>query len=177
MTYGAIYADPPWKFETYAESGITERSADSKYETASVRYLGGLNVDTLAAPNCALFMWVVDSHLEQGIGLMRAWGFTYKTIAFIWVKPNIGMGYWTRKMAEICLFGTRGSPKRLSRGVRQVVMAPRREHSRKPEEVYDRIEALVGGPYCEMFARQRRPGWGVEFSNEADKFKELVNGN
>lgn len=177
MTYGVLYADPPWKFETYAPSGITERSADTKYRTMGAGPLGGLPVGGLAAPDCALFMWSVDSHLAQAIELMQAWGFQYKTIAFVWIKPQIGMGYWTRKMAEVCLLGTRGAPQRISKGVRQVLAAPRREHSRKPDEIYDRIEALVGGPYCELFARQRRPGWDVEFSNEPDKFKEMTIGS
>jgi N6-adenosine-specific RNA methylase IME4 len=96
---------------------------------------------------------------------MEAWGFTYKTVAFVWVKttkagtPATGMGFWTRSNAEIVLLGTRGHPKRLAKNVGQIILAPRGEHSVKPEEVQDRIEALVPGPYLELFARRARPGW------------------
>ena len=102
--------------------------------------------------------------------LIAAWGFVYKTVAFIWVKPSIGMGYWSRKQAELCLLATKGRPKRLSGGVRQVIEAPRREHSRKPDDIYERIEQLVGGPYLEMFARQFWPGWDA-WGAEVDKFE------
>src|SRR5215467_15676316 len=105
--------------------------------------LASLPVGEWAAKDCALFMWVVDAHLEEALRLAHAWGFTFKTVAFIWDKNQIGLGYWTRKEAELCLLFTRGKPKRLGKGVRQIIRAPRREHSRKPDEIYDRIEALV----------------------------------
>ena len=175
--FGAIYCDPPWKFEAYSSKGITQRSAESKYRTSSIEVLKEMRVADIAAKDCCCFMWAVDSHLDQAIDLMRSWGFEYKTIAFIWVKtkptapeePRMGMGLWTRKEAEICLLGKRGSPPRLSGGVRQVIMEPRREHSRKPDCAYERIEKLVAGPYVELFARQRRPGW-FAWGNEVDKF-------
>jgi N6-adenosine-specific RNA methylase IME4 len=122
-------------------------------------------VGSLAAKDCALFMWVVDSHLPDAIELARAWGFAFKTAAFVWVKSReggyakIGMGYWTRKQTEQCWLFTKGSPKRLGKGVRQIIHCPRGAHSAKPDEQYDRIEALVGGPYLELFARSQRPGW------------------
>lgn len=175
IRYGAILADPPWKFEAYSNKGITTRSAESHYRTEAVTSLRDLPVADWAAKDCTLFMWVVDSHLDQGIELMRAWGFDYKTIAFVWVKtakngqPRMSMGLWTRKMSEVCLLGTRGKPVRQGRGVRQVIMAPRREHSRKPDEQYERIQSLVSGPYLEMFARQAYPGWH-QWGNETEKF-------
>jgi N6-adenosine-specific RNA methylase IME4 len=96
----------------------------------------------------------------------RAWGFTYKTRAFEWLKVKVngdgyamGMGYWTRKQSESCLLFTRGSPRRQARDVREIIEQPRREHSRKPDESYRRIERLVGGPYAELFATERRSGW------------------
>ena len=111
-------------------------------------------------------MWAVDSHLDQAIELGRAWGFKYKTRAFTWRKltkdgtrARIGMGYWTRKQTELCLLFTRGRPERFDMGVREIIDAPRREHSRKPDEQYERIERLVAGPYLELFARQAWPGW------------------
>ncbi len=174
--YGAILADPPWAFLTYSGKHVTaHRCAEDHYPTMSMEELQALPVASWAAQDCTLFLWTVDSHLDEALDLMDAWGFKYKTVAFVWVKvakngaPRIGMGYWTRKSAELCLLGTRGSPPRLSKGVRQVIMAPRREHSRKPEEVYDRIEALVAGPYLEMFARQSRLGWDA-WGNEVERF-------
>lgn len=166
--YGAILADPPWHFATYSDKG---RGRSPKYRTEAAASLACIRVaDECAAADCALFMWAVDAHLEEAISLMGQWGFQYKTVAFVWVKPQIGLGYWTRKEAELCLLGTRGKPARRDKGVRQVIMAPRREHSRKPDEIYGRIEALVSGPYLEMFARQQWPGWDA-WGNETDKFK------
>ena len=174
MTYPAILCDPPWSFEAYSGPRVAQRTAQSHYAVQPHEALAAIPVP--AADNCALFMWTVDSHLDQAILLMQAWGFTFKTIAFVWVKtckdgktPRMGMGLWTRKMSEICLLGTKGHVSRQSKGVRQVIMAPRREHSRKPDEIYRRIEALVEGPYLEMFARQSWPGWDA-WGNETEKF-------
>jgi N6-adenosine-specific RNA methylase IME4 len=118
-------------------------------------------------------MWAVASHLERATDLALAWGFSYKTTAFVWVKPSIGMGYWTRKQTEICLLFTRGKPRRVNAGVSELIEAPRREHSRKPDEQYERIERLVAGPYLELFARQRRLGWDA-WGLEVDKFSEAA---
>ena len=165
--FKAILADPPWQFEAYSGPRVAQRSEHQHYDV--IPRSGLRELELPAADNCALFLWVVDSHLDQGIVLMREWGFEFKTIAFIWVKtcktdptrPRMGMGLWTRKQAEICLLGTRGKVSRMDKGVRQVVMAPRREHSRKPEEVHERIERLVEGPYLELFVRRPRDGWAV----------------
>ena len=184
--FGCILADPPWAFKTFSgKRGTPHRSANDHYVTTDTRVLADMPVASVAAKDCALFMWVVDSHLDQALDLGRAWGFGFKTVAFIWLKeaengrqldiwngesdPCIGMGYWTRKQAEICLLFTRGKPARLGKGVRQVIRDRRREHSRKPDEQYERIEALVGGPYLELFARQSRPGWSA-WGNEVGKF-------
>ena len=175
-SYRAILADPPWRFEAYSGPRVAQRSAHKHYETATPETLASVDIPAAAA-GCALFLWVVDSHLDQGIELMGRWGFAFKTIAFVWVKtcksdpsrPRMGMGLWTRKQAEICLLGTMGKVPRLDKGVRQVIMAPRREHSRKPDEVYERIERLVAGPYLEMFARQAWPGWDA-LGDEVDKY-------
>jgi len=177
MKYGVILLDPPWAFKTFSGKLVTaHRTANDHYQTMKAHEIAGLPIPDLAAKSCALFMWTVDSHLDESLELMRFWGFKYKTIAFIWEKigangmPRIGMGYWTRKQAEVCLMATRGTPKRLSKGVRQIIQAPRREHSRKPDEIYERIEALVEGPYLEMFARQEWAGWD-SWGNETEKFK------
>jgi N6-adenosine-specific RNA methylase IME4 len=130
-------------------------------------------IDRYAAKDCALFLWATDPLLPQAIEIIDAWAFNYKTVAFYWAKLNknaskrnftvesffTGLGYWTRANAEICLLATRGTPKRLSRSVKRLVIAPRREHSRKPDEIYERIENLMEGPYLELFARSSRPRW------------------
>ncbi len=176
MSYGAILIDPPWSFKTYSgKRTIAHRCVQDPYEVMTHQELESLPVPDLAAKNCAVFLWVVDSHLDRGIDLIRHWNFTYKTIAFVWSKtqkngqPRMGMGYWTRKSAEICLLATRGKVPRKSKGVRQFHQEPRREHSRKPDEFYGRIEALVDGPYLEMFARQNWPKWDV-WGDETEKF-------
>jgi N6-adenosine-specific RNA methylase IME4 len=174
--FGAILADPPWAFKTWSGKTATpHRTANDHYSTMGGADLEALPVASLAAKDCALFMWVVDSHMPDALRLGEAWGFQYKTRALVWVKtthlgnPMIGMGYWTRKQTEECLLFTRGTPKRLSKGVRQLITAPRREHSRKPDEQYQRIQELVAGPYLELFGRQSRPGWSV-WGNETQKF-------
>lgn len=185
--FGCILADPPWSFKTYSgKRGTPHRTANDHYQTVEYEQLAEIPVASIAAKDCVLFMWVVDSHLDEAIELGKAWGFKFKTIAFIWCKElprkpqrglfgeetryRIGMGYYTRKQAEICLLFTRGAPKRLSKGVRQIITAPRREHSRKPDEQYERIQALMAGPYLEMFARQAWPGWSA-WGNQTDKFE------
>lgn len=175
--YGAILADPPWAFRSWSgKTGTPHRTANDHYQTAKTENLFDIPVRDFAEKDCALFMWVVDSHLPDALVLADAWGFEFKTIAFTWVKmtkdgarPRIGMGYWTRKSSEVCLLFTRGKPKRISKAVRQVIMTPRREHSRKPD-IYDRIEFLVGGPYLELFARQAWPGWD-SWGNEVGKYQ------
>lgn len=163
--YGVILADPPWTFATYSKKG-KGRSAEAHYDCMSLMDIKAQPVGDWAAPDCALFLWATDPSLPQALEVMVAWGFVYKTVAFTWTKTTkdgtgfpIGCGYWTRANPEQCLLATRGRPQRLSRAVPQLVLAPRREHSRKPNEVYERIEALVAGPYLELFAREQRAGW------------------
>jgi N6-adenosine-specific RNA methylase IME4 len=163
--YSVILADPPWTFATYSRKG-KGRSAEAHYDCMSLADLKALPVADWAAPDCALFLWATDPSLPQALGVIEAWGFAYKTVAFTWAKTTkdgagfpIGCGYWTRANPEQCLLATRGRPQRLSRAVPQLILAPRREHSRKPDQVYERIEALVPGPYLELFARAPRAGW------------------
>lgn len=165
--FGCILADPPWAFNAWSHDGLVpSRTAASHYDTMTLEQMAALPVAASAAPDCALFMWVVDYHMPQALELGRAWGFDFKTNAFVWVKskgegfsPIPGMGYWTRKQTEQCWLFTRGSPKRLSKGVEQIIHCPRGAHSAKPEQQYGLIERLVGGPYLEMFARTTKPGW------------------
>lgn len=170
--YGCILADPPWAFATYShpvEGRVPQRAARQHYDVVDTRDLGALPVGALAAKHCALFMWAVGSHLEHAIALGHSWGFAFKTIGFVWVKPSIGLGYWSRKQTETCLLFTKGKPRRTSTSVWELITAPRREHSRKPDEQYERIERLVAGPYVELFARQTREGWD-SWGNEVTKF-------
>lgn len=174
--FAVILADPPWGFLTRTRGHQTpHRTKGDHYVTMTHEELQRLPVKAMAAKDCALFMWVVDSHLDQGIALGKAWGFTFKTRVLTWRKTTadgtrsrMGMGYWTRKETELCLLFTRGAPARKSMGVREVIDAPRREHSRKPDEQYARIQALVRGPYLELFARQTWPGW-TSWGNEVGK--------
>ena len=126
-----------------------------------------LPVETLAADDCVLFLWVTFPLQKEGLETMRRWGFTYKTCGFNWVKRNkksdsffLGLGFWTRSNSEICILGTKGRPKRVSKAVPQVCDARIMEHSKKPDEIRDRIVELCGdGPRIELFARERYEGW------------------
>lgn len=177
--FQVIYADPPWEFSVYSGKGA-ERSAERHYDTMTLEQIAKLPIADLADENCALFVWAVMPELPGAIDLIRKWGFVYKTVAFTWVKQNrsgeglfTGMGYWTRANAEVCLLATRGAPQRLAMDVHQVIMAPVREHSRKPDETVPRIERLLAGPYIELFARETRPGW-TTWGNEVRFADELA---
>lgn len=167
--YGAILADPAWSFRTYANDNVAPARGKQPYSVMSLDDIKALPVAQVAAKDCLLFMWTV-SHLQAAaFDVAAAWGFQPVSLAFVWDKGRMGMGYWTRQETEICHLFKRGRPKRKSKGVRQLIKAPRREHSRKPDEVYERIEALVGGPYLELFARQAWPGWSA-WGNETGRF-------
>ena len=170
--YRVIYADPPWTFSTYSRKG-KGRSAEAYYDCMSLDGIKALPVAEWAANDCVLLLWTTDPLLPTAFDVIRAWGFTYKTIGFYWAKLNksadptsysdlsffAGLGFWTRANPEICLLATRGHPRRRRADVRKLIVSPRREHSRKPDEAYGRIERLCEGPYLEMFARSTRPGW------------------
>ena len=172
--YKVIYADPPWYFKSFSKKGEA-RSATRHYNCMSVDDICNIDVNRIADDNSVLLMWVTDPYLLDAFKVMESWNFTYKTVGFTWVKTNkskgyfTGMGYWTRSNPEMCLLGTRGKPKRLDMSIKQLVVSQRREHSRKPDEVYDRIEKMLEGPYLEMFARKTRQGWD-NFGNEVNKF-------
>jgi len=176
--YGAIYADPAWSFRTYGGDDTTpHRTTVEPYPVMSLEAIARLPVAQLAAQDCVLFLWVVDPLLPEGIEIGRGWGFTFKTRAFEWDKGSIGMGYWTRKEGESCLLFTRGKPARRAKDVRQFIREPRRQHSRKPDEVYRRIERLVAGPYCELFATRRWvgwAGWGRDYPASAEDTRRMM---
>jgi len=183
--YGAILADPPWSFKAWSGAALPSRADDAHYQTQSMEWIASLPVADLAADDCALFLWVCWPTMPEALEIISGWGFKYKTCGFCWVKGNslplfpddfkdkMGLGYWTRANSEVCLLATRGKPKRKDAGVRQVIQAPLREHSRKPDCTHERIERLVDGPYCELFARAPRAGWDC-WGNEVGRFAEAT---
>jgi len=182
--FGAILADPPWHFETWSSAG-RDRCPDARhYRTMPLEEIAALDIASLAAPDCVLFLWAIWPMLPRALDLIDRWGFRFKTCAFDWMKADvrqsdlfrddadvqIGPGYWSRSNSECCLLATRGRPKRLNADVRMGIIEPRRQHSRKPDCVHDRIERLVAGPYLELFARAPREGWTV-WGDETSKFE------
>ena len=163
--YGIIYADPPWHYDRKHGSGV----AENHYPTMSIEEICALPVSELAAKDSALFLWATFPQLNEAFRVIDAWGFKYKTLAFLWLKQNrkadswfYGMGFWTRSNAEVCLLATRGRPKRQCAGIHQFVISHIEQHSKKPDEVRDKIVKLMGDqPRVELFARQKTPGWDV----------------
>lgn len=166
--YKVIYADPPWHYRVWSKKG-DGRSAEAHYPTMNMEDIKKLPIAQIADRDAALFLWVTFPLLQEAWSVMKAWGFTYKSVAFVWIKQNRksdalfwGMGYWTRANAEICLLATRGHPKRVARNVHQVIFSHIEEHSKKPDEARRRIEQLMGDvPRIELFARRTSPGWDV----------------
>lgn len=181
--YDIIFADPPWEYRVWSKKG-ERRTAASFYETQKLGYLATMDIASLCNPDCVLLMWATFPCLKEALLLGKAWGFQYKTIAFVWVKRNlhdhglhVGMGHYTRANAEVVLLFTRGKAlKRVNKNVQQVVITPKGKHSQKPDEVRRRIVRLFGDhPRLELFARSRAGlfpdeeyrGWDV-FGNEAN---------
>ena len=174
--YGIIYADPAW---SYTDKSKNRGGAVRHYETMSIEAIKSLPVGEISDTNSALFMWVTFPKLQEGLDAIKAWGFEFKTVAFVWIKTNKrtdptqisflpvesfdsfwGMGRWTRSNAEICLLATKGKPKRIDMGVHSVIYSPIDKHSKKPKETRDRIVRLLGDlPRVELFARQKVEGW------------------
>jgi len=160
--FQVLYADPPWRL---GGSG----KGSPPYPMMATGDICALPVRRISAPDCALLLWAVYSHLPDALAVVRAWGFSYKTVAFTWVKRTpldtgyfLGRGYWTHSNAEVCLLATRGKPRRVGTGVSSLVVSPRREHSRKPDEVRERIVRVFGNvPRAELFARQKVDGWSA----------------
>jgi N6-adenosine-specific RNA methylase IME4 len=193
--FGCILIDPPWKFKSYtairSQNPSSIRHVERHYETMTREAIEALPIKELAAPTgCHLFLWSTGPHLPQAIETITAWGFKYSGVAFTWIKLrksfdfnnghgdrfgirdfHTGLGLTTRKNAEFCLLGRRGNAKRDSKRVRELIIAPRREHSRKPDETWDRIEVYCRGPYLELFARQPRDCW-TSWGDEVGKFAD-----
>ena len=168
--YNIIYADPAWYFKTYSDKG-NKRSALQHYNCLNIDDIFNLPVNTICNNDCVLFLWAIDPMLPEALETIKRWGFKYSTIGFNWVKRNknfalgndnffVGMGWWTRANSELCLIAKKGSIKRQTRSIHQLIYEPIREHSRKPDCVRDRIVQLCGDlPRIELFARQRVDGW------------------
>ncbi len=162
-----IYCDPPWSYHVYSKKG-QGCSAENHYHTMTAEEIASLDIAGIADKDCALFLWVTFPCLPQALETIRHWGFIYKTLGFCWAKRCrkqtdqwfTGLGFWTRANPEICLLATRGRPKRVDKGVHCLVDTPVGEHSRKPAEVRERIERLMGDvPRVELFARELHEGW------------------
>ncbi len=166
--YPVIYADPPWKFHVYdAESGM-DGAAENHYPTMEIDEICRLPVPDMTTPDAVLFMWTTNPHLVKAIDVINAWGFEYVTNV-AWVKHRAGLGYWVRNQHEIILIARRGNmltPLPANRPP-SIIEAPRREHSRKPDEAYELIERMYPDlPKIELFARQAREGWAA-WGNQA----------
>jgi N6-adenosine-specific RNA methylase IME4 len=164
--YGVIYADPPWKFETFSHRGM-DRSADNHYPTMTVEEIANLRIP--AAEDCVLFLWATAPMVPQAINVLHAWGFEYRSCC-VWVKDRPGTGYWFRNQHELLLVGVKGSIPAPAPGTQysSVITAPVGEHSEKPACFAEMIEELFPNtPALEMFARAPRLGWDV-WGNQAD---------
>jgi len=175
--FGTILADPPWQFQNRTGKVAPEHKRLSRYGTLTLQEIKGLPVADAAAPTAHLYLWVPNALLPDGIAVMKDWGFTYKS-NIVWHKirkdggsDGRGVGFYFRNVTELILFGVRGKNARtLQPGRTQVnyLKSRKREHSRKPDEQYDVIEACSPGPYLELFARGNRPRW-KSWGNQADQ--------
>lgn len=176
--YDVILADPPWTFSVW-NAAKSDRHASHKYDLMETENICKMNVPS--ADRSVLFMWATWPNLKDALQVIESWGFEYKTIGWVWVKAKpsgfgffTGMGYYTRSNTEPCLLATKGTPLRVAnKGVQSLIYAPVREHSRKPDEQYVKIEKLYpDAKYLELFARRQRQGWSV-FGNEVEGSIEL----
>jgi len=187
--YQIIYADPPWSYNDKLGDRKDLGSATSAYPTQSLEWIKNLQVKNITDKNCVLFLWAVSPLLPEALEVITAWGFKYKTLAFCWSKTTsnlkevANMGRWTMGNVELCLLATKGSPKRVSRTIRQLVSAERTRHSAKPTIVRELIVELMGDlPRLEIFSRPNNQidiygkntfdGWNV-WGNEVDSNIEL----
>ena len=166
--YNIIYADPPWKYNSRANKKTKfGGGCGGHYNLMTMNEIEKLPIPQIAADNCVLFLWTTFPYLDDQIKLFEKWGFDYKTLGFSWIKTNpkngkpfFGVGYYAKSNCEICLMGIKGKMKPASNKVSSCIIAPRREHSRKPDEVRERIVQLFGDiPRIELFARQTFDGW------------------
>ncbi len=177
-SFGTILADPPWRFSNRTGKVAPEHRRLSRYETLSLKEIRDIPVASVAATKSHLYLWVPNALLTEGLSVMAAWGFAYKT-NIVWHKirkdggpDGRGVGFYFRNTTELVLFGIRGSLRTLQPGRKQVniLRVAKREHSRKPDELYKIIETCSPGPYLELFARGSRPKW-TQWGNEAEDYR------
>ncbi len=178
LRFGAILADPPWQFANRTGKMAPEHKRLSRYRTMSFAEIEAMPIPDICSATSHLYLWVPNALLAEGLSVMKAWGFTYKT-NLVWHKvrkdggsDGRGVGFYFRNVTELVLFGVRGKNARtLAPGRRQVNLLPtrKREHSRKPDELYDIIEACSAGPYLELFARGTRPNW-IAWGDQAEAY-------
>lgn len=157
--YKIIYADPPWSYNDKM-SGHSF-SLDHEYETQGLEWIKSLSVGSITDKDCVLFLWAVSPLMPEALQVIQAWGFKYKTIAFVWSKkyangePVSNLGRWTMGNVELCLLATKGKPQRITKNIKQLIEDYRAEHSRKPDSIRERIVELMGDlPRIELFARE-----------------------
>jgi len=175
--YRTILADPPWRFENRTGKVAPEHRRLSRYETLSLEEIKEIPVKSVISNTCHLYLWVPNALLQEGLEVMKAWGFKYKT-NIVWHKvrkdggpDGRGVGFYFRNTTELVLFGIKGSQRTLEPGRSQVniIKAQKQEHSRKPEELYKIIENCSMGPFLEIFARGKREGWDL-FGDQAEEY-------
>jgi len=174
--YNIIYADPPWGYKDKRDKHPRmSGGATSHYNTMNIEDIKNLPIKYITEDNCMLFLWTTFPNLQEGLDVIKAWGFTYKTLGFSWIKlntknlkPFFGIGYYTKSNCECCLIGVKGKPIIKNNDVSSVLMEPRERHSKKPDIVRDKIVRLVGDlPRIELFARDKTEGWDV-WGNQVD---------
>ena len=168
MKYQVIYSDPPWDYKGQKQhtgkKGKPSGGAESHYRTLSLKQLKRLDINSIADMDCILFMWATSPHLDQAIELLKEWGFKWATIGFVWNKCRVNPGFYTMSQCEICLIGKKGKipQPRGARNIRQLVNWPREKHSKKPDEVRNRIEKMFPTQRkIELFARNKNDGWDI----------------
>lgn len=176
--FGTVMADPPWQFQNRTGKMAPEHKRLSRYATLDLDAIKEIPVSLSAADNSHLYLWVPNALLPEGLAVMDAWGFTYKS-NIVWHKirkdggpDGRGVGFYFRNTTELLLFGVRGSLRTLDPARRQVniLRTRKREHSRKPDEQYPLIEACSPGPFLELFARGPRPGW-TTWGDQAEHYE------
>ncbi len=179
--YRTILADPPWQFSNRTGKMAPEHKRLMRYPTMSLREIMELPISQLAQSTCHLYLWVPNALVLEGLEVIKRWGFNYKT-NLVWYKirkdggpDGRGVGFYFRNVTELILFGVRGRMRTGRSGRTQVniISSRKREHSRKPDEIYDIIESCSPGPYLELFARHERPGWD-QWGNEVGRSRAKI---
>jgi N6-adenosine-specific RNA methylase IME4 len=202
--YDILLADPPWSYRVW--NGKRSRTSDAHYRTMSTETIADLPISRIVNNDAALFLWSTPPAIREAINVVETWGFQYRTFAFVWIKhdkhpvnqtkctkepvlykdgelfgASFGLGHYTRANAEICLLGIRGQMPVADKGISQLILSQRRDHSWKPDEQYERIERLYPGTTkLELFARRRRSGWdalGLDLDGRDVRKALLTNSN